>query len=150
MPPQLLTWKATSQAASALAEVEAEGPGVAGVVAVAALEVKEVVAGVGEVAAEVTAGVGRAGLGRSVKAKAVARGQGKPAEQQPGAKQMVPELLFLYSRWACAANLLVVADGMSSIPSVCVPDIADQPNLQAFAVCPNESKMLRVLYRPQF
>ena len=88
---QLLTWKATSQEASALAEGEPEGPGVVGAVAAVVLEGTEVVA---ELAAEVTemvagatAGVGGVDLGLLVKAKAAVTGQAKPAEQQLGVDQ---------------------------------------------------------------
>ena len=92
---QLLTWKATSQEASALAEGEAKG---AGAVVVVVLEEAEAAA---EAAAEVTetvagaaAGVGGADLGLSVKAKAAATGQAKPAEQQLGVNQTVACVTF--------------------------------------------------------
>lgn len=78
---QPLIWKATSQVASALGEGEPEGVGVAGVVAVVVSAATEVAAGV---VAGGTEGVGGADLGLSVKAKAGATGQAKPAEQQLG------------------------------------------------------------------
>lgn len=82
------TWKATSQVASALGEGEPEGVGVAGVVAVVVLAPTEVVAeaaaGVVAGGTEGTEGAGGADLGLSVKAKAGATGQAKPAEQQLG------------------------------------------------------------------
>ena len=96
---QLLTWKATSQEASALAEEESKG---AGAVVVVVLEETEVEAEVAaEAAAEVTetvagaaAGVGGADLGLLVKAKAAATGQAKPAEQQLGVNQTVACVTF--------------------------------------------------------
>lgn len=82
---QLLTWTATSQVASALAEGQAEGVGVAGAVVVVVLAPTEVVAEAeAGVVAGGTEGVGGADLGLSAKAKAVATGQAKPAEQQLG------------------------------------------------------------------
>lgn len=80
---QLLTWKATSREASALAE-GVEAAGVAGVVGeVVVLEVAEVVAEVIRTMAGAAAGVGGVDLGLLVKAKAAATGQAKHAEQQP-------------------------------------------------------------------
>ena len=102
---QLLTWKATSQEVSALAEGELEGAAeVAGAVAVVVLEgtevaaeveaeveaeVAEVVAEVTEMVAGATVGEGGVDLGLLVKAKAAATGQAKPAEQQLGINQTV-------------------------------------------------------------
>lgn len=85
MLPQLLTWKATSQVASASVEGQPEGVGVAGAVAAVLLQGTEVVAGAGaEVVAGGTVGVGGAGLGLSVKAKAEAIDQAKLEGQQLG------------------------------------------------------------------
>ena len=95
---QLLTWNATSQEASALAEGEPKGAEAVVVVVLEETEVEAEVAAeaAAEAAAEVTetvagaaAGVGGADLELSVKAKAAATGQAKLAEQQLGVNQKV-------------------------------------------------------------
>ena len=119
MPLQLLTWRATSQAASLLGEGAAEGPGVveaaAGVAAGVALGVKEEAAEVVEAAAGVTAGVEGVVLGLSEKAKVVVTGQARLAEQQRGAELSLSSLKALL----CPAAGCVCLAAFQLIVSLC-------------------------------